>query len=485
MSSTDAPIDGELAPQFWQKPVKLERENTQRVRCSFMRWSTSGISRCAGLPQPHRVLYHRAMRRPRLSGLASVMRAMLVIACCAALHVRAATTEVRPEAVGFSTERLERLDRAIQEQIDRQRIAGVVLYVARDGQPVRFRSYGSQDIEAGKPMGTDAIFRIASMSKAVTTTAIMMLYEEGRLMLHDPVSKFIPAFQKSVVAVPPPTGAPAGTKFVTVPAKRQIQIRDLLTHTAGLTYGDGLAIDQYKAAKLYGWYFADKNETLAEAIERLATLPLHGQPGEQFQYGFSSDVLGRVVEVISGLPLDQFFAQRIFGPLKMTDSCFFLPPEKAPRLATVYGLEGARLTRGDQGDYVSGPRECFSGGAGLLATTNDYARLLQMFLNGGELDGVRLLSPKTVELMRSNHTGTKYAQDTGAFGLGFWVMQDVGYYGELGTPGAFGWGSAYFPQYLVDPKEKIVAFLMTQLRPAGNQDLNQRFKVLMYQALMK
>ena len=409
--------------------------------------------------------------------------------CCAALLGALApiglSAEANPESLGFSSERLARLDRAIQAEVDQQRIAGVVLYVSRDGQPVRFRGYGRQDLEAAKPMGTDAIFRIASMSKAVTSVAVMMLYEEGRFQLHDPVGKFIPGFMKSVVAVAPPPNAPPGTKYATVPAKRPIQIRDLLTHTAGLTYGDGPAVDAYKAANLYGWYFANKDETIASAIDRLATLPLHGQPGDSFQYGYSTDVLGRLVEVVSGLPLDRFFAERIFGPLKMTDACFFLPPEKAGRLAKVYALKNGQLGLGAQGDYVDGPRKCFSGGAGLLATTGDYARLLQMLLNGGELDGVRLLSPKTVELMRSNHTGTKYAQDTGAFGLGFWVMQDVGFYGELGTPGAFGWGSAYFPQYLVDPKERIVAFMMTQLMPAGDQDLNRRYKTLMYQALVK
>jgi CubicO group peptidase (beta-lactamase class C family) len=397
----------------------------------------------------------------------------------------ARAAEAVAEKLGFSAQRLERFDRAIQDEIDRHRIAGVVAYVARDGQPVRFRSYGLQDIEANKPMSNDAIFRIASMSKAVTSVAIMMLYEEGRLMLHDPVSKFIPAFKNSVVAVPPPADAAPGTKYVTVPVKRPIQIRDLLTHTAGLTYGDGLAVDAYKAANLYGWYFADKDETLAQAIDRLATLPLHAQPGEKFQYGYSTDVLGRVVEVISGQPLDRFFEERIFRPLKMTDTCFFLAPENAARLATVYGLENGQLSKSDQGMYVSGPRKCFSGGAGLLSTASDYGRLLQLLLNGGELDGVRILSPKTVELMRSNHTGTRYTEKTGAFGLGFWVMENVGYNGELGTTGSFGWGSAYFPQYLVDPKERIVAFILTQLRPAGDQDLNERFKVLMYQALIK
>jgi CubicO group peptidase (beta-lactamase class C family) len=421
-------------------------------------------------------------------GIMKILRLLLVgsLGVFALVGSGARGAEItNPASVGFDAVRLGRLDAVIQAQVDEKKIAGVVLYVARDGKEVRHRGYGMSDVAAGKAMTTDAIFRIASMSKAVTTTAVMMLYEEGKFMLHDPVSKYIPEFKNSVVAVAPPEGSPAGTKFTTVKAKRPIQIRDLLTHTAGLTYGSGPAADVYKQAKFTRWYFADRDETIGDAIKRLAALPLNGQPGEVYQYGYSSDVLGYLVEVVSGMPLDKFFAERIFGPLKMVDSCFFLPPEKASRLAPVYGVEKGVLGLGDQGDYLKGPRKCFSGGAGVLATASDYGRLLQMFLNGGELDGVRLLSPKAVELMRSNHTGTKYVKDTDAFGLGFWVMQDVGYFGELGSVGSYGWGSAYFPQYLVDPKERIVALMMTQLMPSGGNDLNQKFKVMMYQALVK
>ena len=417
------------------------------------------------------------MNLPRLPLVGSIVLVALVASL-------ARGTEIAdPALAGFDAARLGRLDAVIQSQVEQKKIAGVVLYLAREGKEVRHRGYGMSDVAAGKAMTTDAIFRIASMSKAVTTTAIMMLYEEGKFMLHDPVSKYIPEFKNSVVAVPAPEGALE--KFVTVKAKRPIQIRDLLTHTAGLTYGTGPAADVYKQAKFTRWYFADRDETIGDAVKRLAALPLNGQPGEVYQYGYSSDVLGYLVEVVSGMPLDKFFAERIFRPLKMVDSCFFLPLEKAARLAPVYGVEKGVLGLGDQGDYVTGPRKCFSGGAGVLATAQDYGRLLQMFLNGGELDGVRLLSPKAVELMRSNHTGSKYTSDTNAFGLGFWVMQDVGYFGELGSVGAFGWGSAYFPQYLVDPKEKIVALMMTQLMPSGGNDLNQKFKVMMYQALVK
>lgn len=421
------------------------------------------------------------MKLPRLSVFALLLSTVLA---STALAAPAAT----PEELGFSTERLGRLDAVIQDNVDQHKIAGAVMFIARDGQTAHLKAYGRQDIEGGKPMATDAIFRIASMSKAVTTIAALILYEEGRFMLNDPVAKYLPAFANSVVAVPPHPGSPAGTKYSTVPAKRPISIRDLMRHTAGLTYGDGLAADDYKKANLTGWYFADRDETIGEAIDRLGKLPLHGQPGEQWQYGYSTDVLGRLVEVVSGMPLDRFMAERIFQPLKMPDTSFFLPPGKEGRLANVYGVEEGQLVLKEstaKSDYVRGPRKCFSGGAGLLSTAGDYGRLLQMLLNEGELDGVRLLSPKTVRLMHANHTGDKYRRDLSSFGLGFWVNDDPGHYGELVSEGAYGWGSAYFPQYVVDPQEKIVALFMTQLRPTGGSDLNQKFKVLVYQALVK
>jgi CubicO group peptidase (beta-lactamase class C family) len=392
-----------------------------------------------------------------------------------------------PASLGFDPERLKRLDAVVQHHVDQKQLAGGVVYIARNGQTAHLKAYGHQDVEAGLAMPTDAIFRIASMSKAITSVAVMMLYEEGKLMLRDPLHKHLPAFRNQVVAVPAPKDAPPGTKFVTEPVRRPIQIRDLLAHTAGLTYGDGPAVDLYKAAGLHGWYFADKNETIGEAINRLATLPLHGHPGESWQYGYATDVLGHLVEVLSGLPLDRFIEERICRPLGMKDTSFFLPPGKEGRLAPVYGIEGGRLVRmedSSKSDYVQGPRKCFSGGAGLLSTIQDYGRFLQMLANGGELDGVRLLNPRTVALMHENHTGDLYRRDTAAFGLGFWVNNDPGFYGELSNRGAYGWGSAYFPQYLVDPEKNLVAIFMTQLRPTGGLDLNQKFKVLTYQALM-
>lgn len=401
----------------------------------------------------------------------------------------AAEPTLTPADLGFSVERLHRLDSAIDESIAAHQLAGAVVLIRRDGRDAVLKTYGMQDVEKAKPMQTDAIFRIASMSKAVTTVAVMMLYEEGRFLLNEPVSKYLPAFKESVVAVrQPPAAGSTEPSINTVPAKRPISIRQLLTHTAGLTYGDGPAKELYEQAHLTGWHLADHDETIAQVVDRLATLPLNGQPGEAWQYGYSTDVLGRFVEVISGQPLDQFFEERIFKPLKMQDTSFFLPPEKVARLANIYGLEEGKLVlkeTAETSDYVKGPRKCFSGGAGLLSTITDYGRFLQMLLNDGELEGVRLLSPKTVELMHVNHTSDKYRRDTIAFGLGFWVNEDPGGYGELGTEGAYGWGSAYFPQYVVDPKERLIAIFMTQLMPAGGATLNQRFKVLTYQALVK
>lgn len=386
---------------------------------------------------------------------------------------------------GFSAERLQRLDAAVEEQVRLQQLAGGIVYIARDGKPVHFKTYGRQDIENDKPMRADAIFRIASMSKALTSVAAMMLYEEGRFLLKDPVAKFIPAFANAQVAVAGPDQS-----FTTEKPRQPITIRDLLRHTAGMTYGSGPAAAAYKAAGFKDWYLVGHDETLEQWVNRFAAMPLQGQPGEQWQYGYATDVLGRLVEVVSGMSLDRFIAERITGPLGMKDTSFFLPPEKAHRLANVYGLQGGKLTLQEtaaSSDFVSsGPRKLFSGGAGLLSTTTDYARFLQMLLNGGVLDGTRLLAPKTVALMRSNHVGDKFRSiDGDGFGLGFWVIQNPGTSGEVGSEGAFGWGSAYFPQYVVDPKERLIIIFMAQHRPAGNANLNQRIKVLSYQALIK
>jgi len=400
-----------------------------------------------------------------------------------------------PESVGLSAERLQRLRSAMQQYVDARRVAGVVTYVARNGRVVVNEAFGKADVEASRPMQKDTIFRIASQTKALTSVSIMMLVEEGRVGLADPVSRFIPAFKKTTVAVPPPPGAVPGSPVSVVPARREITIRDLLTHTAGISYGHGPAAEQWKAAGIQDWYFADRNEPVSAVVERMASLPMDAQPGERYLYGYNTDILGVVVEKVSGVSLAEFIEKRITGPLGMADTSFYLPPAKRDRLAAVYAakddgtIERATDPKTGQGQYVDGPRVAFAGGAGLLSTARDYGRFLQMLLNGGEVDGVRLLGPKTVQLMTVNQVGALFAEASPnnaglGFGLGFEVTEDVGRSGRYGSLGAFGWGGAYYTNYWADPQEKLVAVVFTQLLPAGSIDLHPRFRALVYQSIV-
>ncbi len=417
---------------------------------------------------------------------ASVRRLALfafTIALAAGFVQAAQIPPAKPAEVGMSAERLERLTTVMQEYCDRGRIAGVVTGIVRNSKLVYLRAFGKLDPEKGTPLPANAIFRIASQTKAVTTVAVMMLFEEGKFLLDDPISKYIPEFATARVAVP---AADRGAKgYATVPLKRQITIRDLLTHTAGISYGDGPARDEYLAANIHGWKLADQKVPLADVIRRLAGLPFDAQPGERHVYGYNTDILGRLVEVASGLSLDEFISRRIAGPLGMTDTHFFLPPAKLDRFTPVYGVDekgGLKLMEpAAENDYVKGPRMCFSGGAGLLSTAEDYARFLLMLARGGELDGARLLSPKSVELMTADHAGALYGAQ--AYGLGFWVVDKLGRNGQLGSVGAYGWGGAYHTTYWVDPSEKLVAVLMTQLMPATGSDLHGKFRTLVYQAI--
>ena len=430
-------------------------------------------------------------RRPLFALALCAILALLVVPALRA----EAPLPVAPESVGLSSERLQRLEAGMQRYVDEGRVAGLVTLVMRNGRIVHHAAYGKADREAGLPMKKDTIFRIASQTKALTSVAAMILVEEGRLSLADPVSRFIPAFAKTTVAVPPPAGAVEGTPVSAVAAKREITVRDLLTHTAGISYGFGPAAAQWKAAGIQGWYFADRSEPVSAVVERMAALPMDSQPGEKYVYGYNTDILGVVVEKISGQTLAEFIQKRISAPLGLVDTQFYLPSAQKERLAVVYaakdagGIERATDPKTGQGHYVDGPRVAHAGGAGLLSTARDYARFLQMLENGGELDGVRILSPKTVELMTVNHVGALFADASPAnaglgFGLGFEVTEDVGRSGRHGSLGAFGWGGAYHTNYWVDPKEKLVAVIMTQLLPAGSSDLHRRFRALVYQAIV-
>jgi CubicO group peptidase (beta-lactamase class C family) len=390
-------------------------------------------------------------------------------------------------AAAFSAERFTRLDRLLQQYVDESRIAGAVALVLRDGQIVYERAVGWSDKEAGRRMATNAIFRIASQTKAITSVAALSLVEEGKIRLNDPVSRFMPAFANTTVVVRKNTG------MTFVPAKRPITIRDLLTHTSGISYGT-----QSEVAALYrtkglgpaaglGWYTADKNEPICETMDRLPSLPFVAQPGEAWVYGYSLDILGCVVERASGVPLDEFVRVRITDPLGMKDTHFFLPVEQRDRLVAVYssGNDG-RTTRGPegskgQGAYVDGPRRSFSGGAGLLSTARDYSRFLEMIRNGGALGPVRILAPRTVALMTTNQVGSLHSTTGLGFGLGFQTTDRFGANG-MDSQGAFGWGGAYGSIYRVDPQTGVVMLLMIQLLPDAT-DIQTTFPMLVYQAL--
>ncbi len=418
----------------------------------------------------------------------SLTAAVLFVALTLAPAAYAQTLQrARPEAVGLSSERLKRLSEALNGYVKDEKLPGGVVLVARKGKVAYVEAFGQRDRESKAPMREDSIFRIASQSKALVSVGVLMLQEEGRLLISDPVGKYLPEFRETTVAVPKQGGG-----YDVVKAKRPITVRDLLTHTSGVGYGGGVARDRWEAAKITGWYFADRDEPVGATVSRMAALPFDSQPGEKFVYGYSVDILGALVERVSGQTLEEFLRARIFEPLGMKDTYFYLPESKADRFAVVYsakesgGLERAPEPGGmvGQGAYLKGPRKSFSGGAGLLSTANDYARFLSMLLNGGELDGKRLLSRKSVELMTVDHlNGVPYQEGRG-FGLGFEVVKDLGARGKPGSVGEYGWGGAYHSTYWVDPKEQLVVVYFTQLIPARGLDDHDKLRALIYQAIV-
>lgn len=396
--------------------------------------------------------------------------------------------KVPANSVGLSSERLEFLTNTFQEYVDQGELPGAVVLVARKGQIAYLNAFGKSDKENNLPMQENSIFRIASQTKAIVSVGIMLLQEEGKLLITDPVGKYIPAFKETTVAVPQ-----EGAAYEIVKAQRPITIRDLLTHTAGIGYGQGIASDLWKQANIQGWYFADREEPIQATVSRMAALPFEAQPGEKFVYGYNTDILGALIEVVSGESLDTFLKTRILDPLGMNDTHFYLPKAKSSRLTVVYsptkkGLERAPNPGGmvGQGAYLDGPRVSFSGGAGFLSTAVDYAKFLQMMLNKGNFNGKQIISPKTVALMTVNHLGAiPFPWEKGVgFGLGFSVVEDLGQRGVLGSKGEFGWGGAYHSTYWVDPQEELVVVYFTQLIPANGLDDHQKLRALVYQALM-
>ena len=407
-----------------------------------------------------------------------------------------------PESVGMSSQRLARIGPVIEGYIERGEIPGALTLVARRGKIVHFEAHGFADLATRRPMKHDDVFRMASMTKPIASVALMMLYEEGFFRLNDPISEFLPEFKNPKVAIPveAPVEASAnsdsGPGFYTVPAKREITFRHLLTHTAGLATQFSsdptkeLYIERVGSVRTSGG-------TLARGMRELAKLPLNFHPGEKWQYGPATDVVGYLVEVISGMPFDRFLRDRVFKPLGMSDTYFYVPEDKLARRATVYSTEGGKLSvRDDLMTTTIPPREnrYFSGAGGLLSTAQDYLRFCLMSLGGGRFGDARLLSPKTVELMTVDHVGDDVPRDPiwdrigldgFGFGLGYRVRKDLGRSAVLGSLGSYGWGGAYGTYFWIDPKEDMIGILMVQIRPYAHLKIRRQFQILANAAIVE
>lgn len=414
----------------------------------------------------------------------------LILLQVAALSAQNIVPAANAAAGGFSSDRLQRIDNAMNEWVQKEWMNGGVAMIVHDGKIVYYKSAGYNDLANKTPLQKEGIFRIASQTKAITSVAIMMLFEEGKLLLDDRVSKYIPSFRNQVVL---DKFNAADTSYTSVPSKKDITIRDLLTHTSGIGYAQ---IGSKEANAIYAKNnitsgIGVTNGTLLEAMTRLGKLPLMHQPGEKFTYGLNTDLLGCLVEIISGTTLNNFFTTRIFEPLGMKDTYFFIPKEKAARLVNLYKEDSLGHLQKSAGNMLNGPTvvnypllksSYYSGGAGLSSTIYDYAVFLQMLLNNGKYNGKQLLSRNSVRLMTMNQIGDL---NLGAdkFGLGFQVVTERGSSRTPAREGTFSWGGAFATSYWVDPKEKIVLLFYRQLQSSTHGDVVEKFIELTYQAI--
>lgn len=392
----------------------------------------------------------------------------------------------KPEDVGISTERLARIDKMVEEHIANNWAPGAVVLIVRNGKIAYQKAYGYSDLENKTPLKKDDIFRIASQSKAITSLAVMMLWEEGKFLLDDPASTYIPEFKNPTVLK---TFDPKDSSYTTEPAKSEVTIRQLLTHTSGLDYA---AIGSVEFKAIYAKAgvpsgIGSNQPVLGDKMKILAKLPLKHQPGEKWTYGLNSDMLGYLVEVLSGMSFDEFLRKRIFDPLGMKDTYFYLPKEKHSRLVPLYDGEKGTLKKvsgkvfdNADANYPNTPGKYYSGGAGLSSTLEDYAKFLQLFLNGGQYNGVRLLSRKTVELMLTNQL-EKINEN---IGLGFGLETAKSDYLSPYSIGTFSWGGAFNTHYWADPKEKLIGLIFTNIYQTPYWSIGDRFKVLTYQSIV-
>lgn len=428
------------------------------------------------------------------------LSALLLLAFC--MHGFAQTKSAKnspfpvdgsPESVGMSSERLARLDNIFQQAINSKDVPGVAAIVIRNGKIVYYKSFGMADNPGNRSMKKDDIFRIASMSKAITSTAIMMLWEDGKFQLDDPISKYIPEFKNPTLIS---SFSFKDTSYTTEPAKSEITIRQLITHTSGLGYGEIDGDEKFKAIyKKAGItdLFTTEPITIGESVKKLAKLPLHHNPGEKFTYSEGLDVLGYLIEVVSGMSFSDFLKKRLFEPLGMQDTYFYLPDSKAPRLVAVQrpnkagDWERFPVTFYDPNYPITGAKTFYSGGAGLSSTAKDYATFLQMYLNGGELGGKRILSRTTIQAILSNQTDTLLGNPQHAasfYGLAFGVQTASGAAkGGSGSEGTFTWGGYFNTNYFADPKEKVVGVIMKQTQDTHGDNLNNMFRQIIFQSI--
>ncbi|WP_282159813.1 serine hydrolase domain-containing protein [Ulvibacterium marinum] len=398
-------------------------------------------------------------------------------------------SEASPIDEGMSPERLERIDLMLDQAVGKNNIPGAVALIARNGKIIFHKAYGMADNTSNKDMEKNTIFRIASQTKAITSTAVMMLWEEGKFRLDDPISMYIPDFGKAEIL---DSFNERDSTYTTRPAENQITIRHLLTHTSGLGYGviDG----DERFQKIYAKagitdLFTTKNISIGESVKKLSKLPLHHNPGEAFVYSEGLDVLGYFIEVVSGMPFDEFLRERLFDPLGMDDTWFYLPNEKENRLVTVQQKKGSKweeypVTFYDPDYPIKGAKRFFSGGAGLSSTAKDYATFLQMYLNHGELNGKRILSRTTVRSIMGNQTGDLWGDDIKHYGLAFGVVTPKGQdHGGEGSVGTFDWGGYFNTQYFADPQEKIIGILMKQTRGPVDDQTGWKFRQMVFVAV--
>jgi CubicO group peptidase (beta-lactamase class C family) len=402
-------------------------------------------------------------------------------------------TESSPEEGGFSAARLARLDSGMNDWVKKKWVNGSVALIARKGKIVFYKAYGYNDIETRTPLDKSGIFRIASQTKAITTVAAMMLWEEGKFSLDDPVSKFIPSFANQRVL---DSFNPKDTTYTTIPAKRLITIRDLLTHTSGIGYpgiGTAEANSIYAKNKITGGVGV-KDQHLSDVMTRLGTLPLLFQPGEKWMYGVNTDLLGYLIELWSGMTLEDFFMKRIFQPLGMNDTYYNVPPEKASRLVNFFQEDSIGIKKQDKVfggaldmNFPLQKHDYFSGGGGLSSTIYDYAVFLQMLLNNGEYNGTRFLAPNTVRLMTMNQIGDLFVNlgvpTENKFGFGLSLITKEGSRLTPSQEGTYSWGGVFSTSYWVDPKEDMLVLLYRQMWGPHVTDTDKAFKPLVYQAI--